>query len=59
MIAAQLLEFGQQRVEEISAQTGFSSPSHFISCFRKQYGCTPLQYRGMAAFTQKDKDKQY
>jgi AraC-like DNA-binding protein len=59
MIAAQLLEFGQQRVEEIAAQTGFSSPSHFISCFRKQYGCTPLQYRGMAAFTQKDKDKQY
>lgn len=59
MIAAQLLEFGQQRVEKIAVQTGFSSPSHFISSFRRQYGCTPLQYRSMASIAQKDKDKQY
>ena len=59
MIAAQLLEFGQQRVDEIAAHTGFSSPSHFISSFKRQYGCTPLQYRGMASIAQKDKDKQY
>ncbi len=58
-IAAQLLEFGQQRVEEIAANTGFSSPSHFISSFRRQYGCTPLQYRSMASIAQKDRDKQY
>lgn len=58
MIAAQLLEFGSQRVEDIAEQTGFSSPSHFISSFRKQYGCTPLQYRSMASIAQKDKDKQ-
>ena len=59
MIAAQLLEFGQQRVDEIAAHTGFSSPSHFISSFKRQYGCTPLQYRSMASIAQKDKDKQY
>lgn len=59
MIAAQLLEFGHQRVDEIAVNTGFSSPSHFISSFRKQYGCTPLQYRSMASIAQKDKDKQY
>ena len=59
MIAAQLLEFGQQRVDEIAKRTGFSSPSHFISSFKKQYGCTPLQYRGMASIAQKDRDKQY
>jgi len=58
MIAAQLLEFGRQRVDEIAARTGFSSPSHFISSFRRQYGCTPLQYRSMASIAQKDKDKQ-
>lgn len=59
MIAAQLLEFGRQRVDEIALSTGFSSPSHFISSFKRQYGCTPLQYRAMASIAQKDKDKQY
>ena len=59
MIAAQMLEFGHQRVEDIAEHTGFSSASHFISSFRKQYDCTPLQYRSMASIAQKDKDKQY
>ncbi|MBT8258603.1 MAG: AraC family transcriptional regulator [Bacteroidia bacterium] len=31
-------------VSEISAQVGYSAPSHFISAFRKKYGTTPKQY---------------
>ena len=41
----QLLEFSDRRVEEIAAEAGFSSSSHFISNFRREYGYTPLQYR--------------
>lgn len=49
LFAAQLLEFGDSRVEEIAAQVGFSSSSLFISNFRRRYGCTPLQYREMVS----------
>ncbi len=31
-------------VSEISAQVGYSTPSHFISAFKKKYGTTPKQY---------------
>lgn len=40
-----LLENLDLRIADISEMTGFSSPSHFSSCFLKQVGCTPLQYR--------------
>lgn len=43
--AAQMLEFSDRRVEEIAEKSGFSSSGSFISNFRREYGCTPLQYR--------------
>ncbi len=48
LVAAQQLEFSDQRVDEIAGQLGFSSASHFISSFRQYYGCTPMQYRERA-----------
>lgn len=32
-------------VAEIAYDTGFSSPSYFIRCFRKKFGMTPSAYR--------------
>ena len=32
-------------VTEIAANIGFSTTSHFISCFSKQFSMTPFQYR--------------
>jgi AraC family transcriptional regulator of adaptative response / methylphosphotriester-DNA alkyltransferase methyltransferase len=29
----------------ISSMVGYSSSSHYIRCFQKQFGCTPTQYR--------------
>ena len=49
VVATQLLEYSDRRVEEIAAEVGFSSSSHFISSFRRQYGCTPLHYREQLA----------
>lgn len=40
-----LLENLDLRIADISEMTGFSSPSHFGSCFQKAVGCSPLQYR--------------
>lgn len=40
-----LLENPDLRIADISEMTGFSSPSHFGSCFLKSVGCSPLQYR--------------
>ena len=40
-----LLENLDLRVADIAEMTGFSSPSHFGSCFQKSVGCSPLQYR--------------
>ena len=34
-----------RRVAEIAEKSGFSSSGSFISNFRREYGCTPLQYR--------------
>lgn len=43
--AAQMLEFSDRRIDEIAEKSGFSSSGSFISNFRREYGCTPLQYR--------------
>lgn len=43
--AARLLSRGKVSITEISYNLNFSSPSHFISQFKKQFGNTPLQYQ--------------
>lgn len=40
-----LLQNHELRIADIAEMTGFSSPSHFGSCFQKRVGCTPSQYR--------------
>jgi AraC-like DNA-binding protein len=32
-------------VKAVAADWGFVNPSHFDRCFRRYYGCSPLQYR--------------
>ncbi len=34
-----------KRVSEAAYATGFSSPSYFTRCFRKQYGISPVDYK--------------
>ena len=43
--AAVLLQEGQQSVNEIAELTGFSSPSYFTKCFKKEFGVLPSEYR--------------
>ncbi len=40
-----LLKNMDLRILDIAEMTGFSSPSHFGSYFRKYMGCTPREYR--------------
>ncbi|WP_281754900.1 AraC family transcriptional regulator [Neptunitalea chrysea] len=42
--ARKMLESGEHNVNEISLRVGYSTPSHFISAFKKKYGTTPKQY---------------
>jgi signal transduction histidine kinase/ligand-binding sensor domain-containing protein/DNA-binding response OmpR family regulator len=42
--AAKLIEARAGNVSEIALEVGFSNPSYFTECFRKQFGCTPSQY---------------
>ncbi|RAJ75172.1 AraC-like DNA-binding protein [Chitinophaga dinghuensis] len=46
--AALLLRSGQCPVNEVAFATGFSDISHFYRLFRKNYGCTPVQWRQSA-----------
>ena len=43
--AVKLLENPNLNIETISAQSGFSAASYFISVFRKKYGITPKEYQ--------------
>lgn len=43
--ATKLLENPNLNIETISAQSGFSAASYFISVFRKRYGITPKEYQ--------------
>jgi YesN/AraC family two-component response regulator len=43
--AAHLLANENIPVSEVSYLVGFTSPSYFASCFNKQYGLTPTQYK--------------
>ena len=42
--AAALLQEGTLTVNEIAERTGFSSPSYFTKCFKKEFGVLPSEY---------------
>lgn len=44
-LAVQLLKTTQNSISEIAFQTGFKSPSYFSSQFKKEFGCSPREYR--------------
>lgn len=43
--AKQLLREGELSVKEISIALGFDTPNYFSKLFKKQTGCSPLQYK--------------
>ncbi len=43
--AASLLREGRLSINEIAERTGFSSPSYFTKCFKKEFGVLPSEYR--------------
>lgn len=43
-LARKMLLSKKYNVSEISLKVGYSTPSHFISAFKKKYGTTPKQY---------------
>jgi len=43
--AVALLKEGELTVNEIAERTGFSSPSYFTKCFKKEFGVLPSEYR--------------
>ena len=49
--ACTLLLEGQMNVTEISEAVGFSSPSYMRTCFQKELGCTPLEWRERQQFS--------
>ena len=44
--AAGLLLEGKLNISEVADHTGFSSLSYFSSCFKKQFGVPPSEYKG-------------
>lgn len=42
--AAELLQEGELRINEISERVGFQSPSYFAKVFQKQFGVTPTEF---------------
>ena len=50
--ALMLLLQANARVDQVGDMTGFSSPSHFISAFRRHMGVTPGALRDAALFRQ-------
>ena len=44
-LAMTLLESGHYRISEISEQTGFRDQRYFASCFKKETGLTPTEYK--------------
>ena len=42
--AAQLIESKHGNISEIALEVGFSNPSYFAECFKKQFGFSPSQY---------------
>jgi AraC-like DNA-binding protein len=44
-LSTELLQNSSMRIDEIAAQCGFNSSSHFIAMFRQKYKCTPADFR--------------
>ena len=42
--AARLIERNFGNISEIALEVGFSNPSYFAECFKKQFGVVPSQY---------------
>lgn len=42
--AAELIERKFGSIYEIALEVGFTNPSYFAMCFKKQFGCSPSQY---------------
>jgi signal transduction histidine kinase/DNA-binding response OmpR family regulator/ligand-binding sensor domain-containing protein len=42
--AAELLKTNQSNISEIGYEVGFSNPSYFAQCFRKEFNCSPQEY---------------
>ena len=47
--AAALIRHSSDTFSEIAYQTGFNTPNYFCKVFRKEFGCTPKEYRQDAA----------
>lgn len=45
LMAQQLLIETPQTIQEISNTLAFYDSNHFIKCFKKEFGCTPLKYK--------------
>lgn len=43
-VARKLLESGEYNVNEVGLKVGYSTASHFIAAFKKNYGTTPKKY---------------
>lgn len=42
--AAELLQGGQYKINEVCYMAGFNTPSYFSKCFQKQFGVLPNEY---------------
>lgn len=49
--AAELLTNKKQTVKEIAYQCGFEDPNYFCKVFKKEYQCSPLEFKNKGAVT--------
>ena len=43
--AVQLLNLSNKPIYEISDLVGYKNPTHFSAAFKRNFGCTPRQFR--------------